>query len=281
MTNNAIDGLTSPTLKNLREQWWDDEFTSFLTETLRPRPGNRILDVGCGIGTGEVSIGRLHLSQIQLYGVDLVFDRVKTARQATAAINQRAHFAAADGCRLPFRDAAFDSTYCVAVLQHIRDTASVIHEFARVTRAGGRVLAVEPDNAARYWFSSTPAGMRAFNAATRFFAALSEARGDRADPSIGPRLPTLFASAGIEPVSVRLFPVSETRLGAPEREVWDARRRHIQRAIDDAPDDGLRAIGREYLQILDEYRTEATGAGHAFVEIQNTMLLATVGQRSE
>ena len=46
-----VDNLTSPTLKHLRERWWNDEFTQFLAERLRPRPGNRILDVGCGEGT--------------------------------------------------------------------------------------------------------------------------------------------------------------------------------------------------------------------------------------
>ena len=278
---NTIDGLTSPTLKYLREHWWDDVFTAFLKETLRPRPGNRILDVGCGIGTGEVSIGRLHLSQIQLFGVDLVFAHVKTARETTAGINQRAHFAVADGRRLPFANGAFDSTYCVAVLQHIPDTAAAVREFARVTRPGGRVVAVEPDNAARYWYSSTPAGMRAFDSGTRFFAALSKARGDGADASVGPRLPTLFAREGIEPVSVRLFPVSETRLGAPGPDVWDDRRTRIQRAIENSADEGARALGREYLTVIDEYRQDAANAGPGFVEIQNTMLFATVGQRSE
>ena len=42
----AIDALTSPTLKHLREAWWDGQFTEFLAETLKPKPGNRILDVG-------------------------------------------------------------------------------------------------------------------------------------------------------------------------------------------------------------------------------------------
>jgi SAM-dependent methyltransferase len=280
MPNHAIDALTSPTLKYLREHWWDEEFTSFLKETLRPRPGNRILDVGCGNGLAEVSIGRLHLSQIQLFGVDLQFEHVKAARQATRGTNQRAHFAAADGCRLPFPDGAFDSTYCVAVLQHIRDTAAAVREFARVTRPGGRVVAVEPDNAARYWYSSTPAGMRAFEQGTRFFAALAKMRGDAADPTIGPRLPTLFAAEGIEPVSVRLFPVSEARLGAPDAAVWDRRRAGIERAME-GDDEAVRAAGRAYLDALDAYRSEAAGAGPAFVEIQNTMLFATMGQRAE
>jgi 2-polyprenyl-3-methyl-5-hydroxy-6-metoxy-1,4-benzoquinol methylase len=48
-----VDSLTSPTLKHLRERWWNDEFTHFLAERLRPRPGNRILDVGCGEGLAK------------------------------------------------------------------------------------------------------------------------------------------------------------------------------------------------------------------------------------
>jgi SAM-dependent methyltransferase len=281
MANSTIDGLTSPTLKHLREQWWDDEFTAFLKETLRPRPGNRILDVGCGTGTGEVSIGRLHLSQIQLFGIDLLIDHVVAARDATAGINQRAHFAAADAQRLPFRDKAFDSTYCVAVLQHIADPGGAVREFARVTRSGGRIVAVEPDNAARYWYSSAASGMQAFEAAGRFFAALSRARGDRSDGSVGPRLPTLFASHGIEPVSVRPFPVSQARLGAPAASVWKERRARAERAVAQAAAEPGRALGRAYLDALAAYERDARSAGKAFVEIENTMLFATVGQRSE
>src|SRR5688572_25262394 len=117
----AIDSLTSSTLKHLREHWWDDTFTEFLVETLKPRPGNRILDVGCGEGLAEVSIGRLHISQVRLFGVDLIPSKVVAAREATAAHNLRVRFAAADACRLPFAKASFDSIYCVAVLQHVGD----------------------------------------------------------------------------------------------------------------------------------------------------------------
>lgn len=280
MANSGIDALTSPTLKHLREHWWNDEFTGFLKETLRPRPGNRILDVGCGTGTGEISIGRLHLSQIRLYGVDLVVQHVVTAQRETRAHNQRAGFAAADARRLPFASGSFDSTYCVAVLQHIQDVDAAVQEFARVTRAHGRIVAVEPDNAARYWYSSVPSGMRAFEAGTRFFAALAKARGDGADPSVGPRLPTLFAAHGIEPMSVRMFPVSQATLAVPDASVWQDRRTRIQRAIENAPD-GARPSGREYLDVLAAYEAETAQAGQGFVEIQTTMLFATVGQKSD
>src|SRR5262245_35245088 len=135
-----IDALTSATLKHLRERWWDDGFTDFLRDNLQPRAGKRILDVGCGVGTAEVSLGLLHLSQVQLFAVDLLHDRVREGLAATRAHNIRVGFAASDGCRLPFPDEAFDSTFCVAVLQHISDLQRAVGELARVTKRAGRVL---------------------------------------------------------------------------------------------------------------------------------------------
>jgi len=274
----AIDALTSATLKHLRESWWDDAFTAFLAETLAPRPGNRILDVGCGEGLAEVAIGRLHISQLRLVGIDLAASKVAAARQETISHNQRVGFAAADARRLPFKDGVFDSIYCVAVLQHIDEIDTAVREFARVTVPRGRVLAVEPDNSARYGFSSTPAGRRAFELSAQFFIALAGARGDRS--AIGPNLPGMFARHGIEPLSVRLFPVSQTWLGPPEPTVWQARRAAVEMSLRSAKSDAAAWLGREYLDVLTSYEREANEAGSSFVEIQNTMLFATVGQKA-
>src|SRR5690348_6763076 len=115
MQHPSIDALRSPTLKHLRERWWNDRFTEFLVETLRPRPGNRILDVGCGSGGAQVHIGREQVSQLQLYGVDLKVDELIEAARENAAHNYRARFIGGDARRLPFRNDSFDSTFCVAV----------------------------------------------------------------------------------------------------------------------------------------------------------------------
>jgi SAM-dependent methyltransferase len=279
--SRELDALTSSTLKHLREHWWDDAFTGFLEETLRPRPGKRILDVGCGTGTAEASLARLRLSQMQLFGVDLLMDRLRAAHEATRGMNARVGYAAADACRLPFAADSFDSTYCVAVLQHIRDLAGALGEIARVTRPGGRVLIVEPDNAARYWFSSVQSGIDAFEVSRRFFGGLASVRGESPAAAVGPLVPGLLAAAGVEPVSVRLFPVSVAHLGVPPPAFWDSRRGAVRLAISRAPDESLRRLGADFLKAIDQYARDASTAGPAFVEIQNTMLFATVGQRAE
>jgi SAM-dependent methyltransferase len=274
-----VDGFKSATLKHLREEWWTPEFTEFLAETLRPRPGNRILDVGCGEGHAEVNLGRLQISQIRLVGIDLVASKVMAALRETKAHNQRVWFAAADACRLPFVDSAFDSLFCVAVLQHIADADAAVAEFARVTAQGGRIMAVEPDNRARYLFSSMPAGSHAFELAKQFFAAAAEARGERTDDSIGPRLPMLFSRRGIETIDVRLFPVSHTRLAPPSADEWKERRDAIERVSERFNRRDVRELGRELIHALSTYASEAAAAP-AFLEIQHTMLFATVGQKT-
>ena len=274
-----IDGFKSATLKDLRERWWTDDFTEFLAETLRPRPGNRILDVGCGQGLAEVSLGRLHISQVRLVGIDLAVAKVVAALQETKSHNQRVGFAAAEASRLPFRDGAFDSLFCVAVLQHVVDAGAAVAEFARTTAKSGRIVAVEPDNAARYLFSSTRAGAHAFELSRQFFAAATEARGEQTDDQIGPKLPALFAAHGIEPIDVRMFPVSHTRLQPPLPDEWKERRDAVQRVLGRVTRKDVRELGRELILALTTYEGDATAAT-TFVEIQHTMLFATVGQRS-
>jgi SAM-dependent methyltransferase len=277
--SRTLDALTSATLKHVRDEWWDDAFTTFLVERLRPRAGNRILDVGCGAGAVELRLSRLRVPQITLVGIDRVVERAIVAERTTDGHNLRAAFAAADGCHLPFPDNTFDCTFCVAVLQHIPQAAEALREFARVTRDGGRILAVEPDNAARYWYSSAPEGMIVFTHARTFFDALAHSRGEAYDPRVGPRLATLFVEAGIEPLAVQPFPVSISRLGAPEPAIWRARRASIEKEVSATADEGVREAGRRYLQALDDYERAAASAGKGFVELQSTLLFAVFGQR--
>jgi hypothetical protein len=124
------------------------------------------------------------------------------------------------------------------------------------------------------------AGAGAFAAVRRLFGALAESRAESADPAVGPKLPSLFNQHGIEPLDVRLFPVSHAQLGAPDPSLWANRRSAIERVLRDAGDARVRAYADDSLQALAAYEAEATALGAAFVEIQHTMLFATVGQRS-
>lgn len=275
-----IDGLMAVTLKHLRERWWDASFTAFLQDTLQPRPGKRLLDVGCGVGTAELQIGLLRIPQVHLVGIDVDVPSVVQAADLIGERNLDAQVAAGDALALPFRQESFDGVFCVAVLQHLADPRAALREFARVTRPGGRVLVVEPDNSARYWFSSCASGHRAHAAAVAFFSAVERRDHAAAPAALGPHMPGLFRQEGLEPLFVQLFPVASTRLGAPAETVWQARRRAVQKVMTPITDPGITDLGARCLAAIDDYEADAARAGAAFVEIQHTMLFATAGARA-
>ena len=72
MPQRHVDLLSAATLKHLREQWWDDAFTDFVKDTLQPRPGQRILDVGCGRGKAQAKAGDSRTSIFSIVGVLLL-----------------------------------------------------------------------------------------------------------------------------------------------------------------------------------------------------------------
>ena len=108
--------------------------------------------------------------------------------------------------------------------------------------------------------------MVAFSEAARFFAAQAASRGETTDPSIGPKIAMMCAGAGIEPLAVRLFPVSKVQLGCPRNEVWTARRAPVERALASSPAPDVRATASAYLLALDAYRDESRAAAERCVE---------------
>jgi len=94
--------------------------------------GDRVLEVGCGIGVVLEQASRV---AGRLFGVDASPRMLEEARERVPA----ARIARAVGERLPFRDGAFDVAYCRSTLHHVLDPSRVLGEMARVVRQGGRV----------------------------------------------------------------------------------------------------------------------------------------------
>src|SRR5262249_55377232 len=158
--------------------------------------GDRVLEVGAGTGLTDVTLGLLAPGGVRYVGIDRRRDRLQHASRAARDRGLSLALTAAQAAAMPFADQAFASALCVGVLQYATDPATLIRELARVTQARGRVLIVEPDNTARYWFSSMPSGMRAFALSQAFHRVVATAHADVVDPAIGPHVADLCRANG-------------------------------------------------------------------------------------
>lgn len=162
-------------------------------------PGERVLEVGCGVGAvlGELAAAE---PTLQLTGLDRSAEQVAGARQHLDARGVQASLIQGDALALPFADGSFDRVVMVWVLEHLTNEPmrlAALREARRVLRPGGRIDLTETDYGL---FRATPrdAAIDAFLAA---FVQHFDAHGDS---GVGPRLGPLLETAGFAAVDSRM-----------------------------------------------------------------------------
>lgn len=114
------------------------------------RPGDRMLDIGCGFGRHAFAAARLGA---QVVALDAAADELRGVQGMLAAMVEsgeldeatvRAGAVQGDALRLPFADGAFDRLVASEVLEHIPQDVEAMGELARVVRPGGTLAVTVP-----------------------------------------------------------------------------------------------------------------------------------------
>jgi SAM-dependent methyltransferase len=109
------------------------------------RPGQRLLDVGCGLGDAALALAADLGDDGDVVGIDSSSAMVATANARAAGVRCRARFAVGDACSLDETDDSFDAVRSERTLQWIADPLTAVREIARVVRPGGRVSLIDTD----------------------------------------------------------------------------------------------------------------------------------------
>ena len=116
-----------------------------MIDLARLKPGETVLDAGCGTGTLAIAAKRRVGPNGTVYGIDLSPEMIARARNKAGKAGLEVDFRNASIEALPFPDAQFDVALSTLMLHHlprkIRETG--LREIRRVLKPDGRVLVVD------------------------------------------------------------------------------------------------------------------------------------------
>lgn len=116
-----------------------DAMTMRIIEAGRIHSGQRILDVGCGIG-GTIAMLNERFREVELLGLNIDPAQIEHARAVVRARpGNRVVFSAGDAMRLPYADESSDSILAVECSFHFPSRQRFLREAYRVLRPGGRL----------------------------------------------------------------------------------------------------------------------------------------------
>jgi demethylmenaquinone methyltransferase/2-methoxy-6-polyprenyl-1,4-benzoquinol methylase len=105
-------------------------------EALDLKPGEKVLDLGAGTGVSTLELAR---SGAFAVGADMSIGMLQIGRRDRPEVP----LLAADALHLPFADNSFDAVTISFALRNIAEADAALHEMARVTRPGGRLVVCE------------------------------------------------------------------------------------------------------------------------------------------
>ena len=111
---------------------------------LSVKPGEKILDVGCGVGFLSYEIALLTRDYGKVYGIDKNSDMIRHAKKRCERL-RNTEFSEASANDLPFTEDSFDAACCTQVLLYVNNVDQALLEIKRILKPTGRIIIVETD----------------------------------------------------------------------------------------------------------------------------------------
>src|SRR5262249_19145424 len=168
---------------------------------LAPRPGERALDVGSGLGQFARELARA--TGTRVVGVERSPEQLARAEALAQEAGDASlvEFRAGDALALPLAPAewgSFDLAHARFLLEHVPAPQDVVSAMARAVRPGGRVVLEDDDHEALRLWPEPPGVFGVWRAYMRTYDRLGN------DPLVGRRLVELLVNAGLRPTRIAL-----------------------------------------------------------------------------
>jgi ubiquinone/menaquinone biosynthesis C-methylase UbiE len=162
------------------------------------QPGERILDLGSGLGQLTRAMALASGGPGKAVGIDFSLEQVDEANRLAreAGDHGRVEFRVGDAVNPPLREeewGAFDLAHARFLLEHVPDPEAVVRTMARAVRPGGRIVLEDEDHDILRIWPEPPGVMAMWRAYIQTYVRLGN------DPQVGKKLVSLLCRAGASP----------------------------------------------------------------------------------
>jgi 27-O-demethylrifamycin SV methyltransferase len=124
--------------------------TRKVADSLRLREGERVLDVGCGLGASAIQLAIEYGAQVTGVNANTRQLAEANARARAAGLAGQVTFRSGDCSSLDFPDGSFDAVVAMDSLVHVSNLGHTLAGLHRVLRPGGRLSLTEPTRASQF-----------------------------------------------------------------------------------------------------------------------------------
>lgn len=163
------------------------------------REGDRVLDVGAGLG--QLSRAMARASRRPVVAVERSAEQIAEARRQASEAGEEGllDLRQGDAATLPLSGderGSFDVAHTRFLLEHVRDPLAVVRQMVAAVRPGGRVVLADDDHDLMRLHPEPPGFHALFQAFIRSYDRLGN------DPYVGRRIPSLLHQAGAIPTRI-------------------------------------------------------------------------------
>jgi ubiquinone/menaquinone biosynthesis C-methylase UbiE len=140
---DALKVYRAGKIDNITRISWNLDFKTIMGKAFKASmEGQKILDVGCGLGGYIIALAK---QGRECHGVDpLTVISLAKARKKAKEEKAEIFLYRAIGEYLPYKDEMFDLVLCLSTLQHISSQKHTLREIRRVLKHDGRLLTSIP-----------------------------------------------------------------------------------------------------------------------------------------
>jgi len=128
-------------------------------ETLNLRPGERVLELGCGSGYYTLEAARFVGPRGRVSAIDISPDQIAAA-QTRCTEFAWVECREADIAAPPYGNAEFDVVLAVQALEYLSDLDGALRHIHRMLRPGGRLIVMATDWSSAVWHSENAPRMQ-------------------------------------------------------------------------------------------------------------------------